>query len=60
MRRRKSGVVGLVICFVAVMHLIFGRQFRFAIRSTQFIIISFMQCWEDWINVENKIDGNEK
>ena len=47
-------------CFVAVMHHIFGRQYRFVIQSMQHIIINYMQCLEGWINVKDSINGNEE
>ena len=48
------------ICSVVAMHRIFGRQYRFAIRSMPHTIKICMQCLEEMIDVKDSIDGNKK
>ena len=45
---------------VAVMLRISGKQYKSAIRNMSRIIASCMLYLEGWIDVENKIDGNEE
>lgn len=59
-RLRRQSVMDQKNCFAAVMHHIFGKQYRFVIQSMQYIIINYMQCLEGWINVKDSINGNEE
>lgn len=42
------------------MHPIFGRQYRYVIRSMRFITKICMPYLEEQINVKNQTDGNQE